>query len=222
MTLRQTLLILACLSFLPFHGFAKDLGSFVDDVIHDIGHQNNKGYAFDILPSEGLLSGEYLIRTTKGAQIGTSKRTSFHLDLRTHYELYNNNKEFIGYGIRRLLSSGSAWQTEIDVYQPGQSTAFGYIDGQEFTEANPHFSIYQDGVKIGIGHLDKKTNTITICDAEHGSSLLASFKRNYVSKNVDYWSVFVSDNCKISPLIIEIFATYAIDNQDSFTIVPQL
>lgn len=148
--------------------------------------------------------------------LGTIVKGSFHL--RTHYDLYGVHGNYEGTGICRALTLGTFfdWAREIDIYGP-EGEYVGMIDGQFATEAKAKYSIYNaNGTRVGIAYLDHASSSFTISNPQNENHYIAYLKRHFVHNAVDHWNVTIYDEDEIDLRIIKVFATFAVDSQNSF------
>lgn len=138
------------------------------------------------------------------------------LGIRTWYYLYDLRGKEEAYGICSFFCLGLFfdWATEIYVYRGNER--LGWIDGQMGTTAAAKFSIYdRQGNRVGIAYLDQNKTGFEITDPETDSIRIASLNRHFVQGTVDHWKVIVY-RPDIDPAILRIFATFAIDRQNSW------
>lgn len=216
------IVVFAALCFYPAtsqaeFGFIEELEDFVEDLIDGHHHHHRKGFTFDVIRKDWTFSTDFVM-THDDLPIGVVAKTPFHLDLRAHYDLYDNENGLEAYAIRNWIGMTTAWVwgIKISIYIPGQDDRFGYIEGQALTFENACFYIYQNEELAAVAYLDRDSGTFSLFDPDTETRVLATYKRHFILDEADYWTVSVSEHCKISPIIIKMFATFAIDKQAYF------
>lgn len=138
------------------------------------------------------------------------------ISVRTVYDLYNKEAEYIGQGICRLLSLGSIypWARMVDLYDASGNT-IGLIEGRVITTAKASYNLYDaSGNNVGVAYLNLDCSSFTIHDAKE--RVIANLKRNFTSKAIDSWDVTIFDINNLDERILKLFAVFAVDHQEYF------
>jgi hypothetical protein len=148
---------------------------------------------------------------------GTIVKSIFHT--RHHYDLYNVMGIYEGQGICRFLNPMSVfgpWAKEIDVWGADDSY-LGLIDGDVITGAGAKYSIYNfEGERVGIAYLDYANSGFTMVHPINEQHIIAHFRREFVSGEIDHWHVKIFDRDTIDLRIIKVFSAFAVDYQEYF------
>ncbi len=137
-------------------------------------------------------------------------------NVRTHYDLYNGQNQYVGRGICQALSLGSvySWGKDFDIYD-ANDTWIGMIDGVALTTMEAKFVLYnQDNQHVATAYMNQDRSGFILHDA--GGRTVAHLKRNFIANAIDPWSVAIFDDTVCDPRLIQVFVGLAIDYQEFF------
>lgn len=189
----------------------------------------HEGYEFTVQKKEYFSQSVFEFESKGERPFGTVIIYRYINPLRTHYHYYDDNGIWQSTARSVLLCYGAGgwgrkWGTEIEIFDNeatyySQGNRIGYIDGQVATTAPAKFSLYnRSNEVVGIAYLDETKSGFTIVDPSNDKKIIARLTRNFIQDVIDPWEVSVYDKTSIDPIMIKMFAAFAVDSQDYFKV----
>lgn len=201
--------------------FATLMGRVECNQSHHHGHHEHEhAYKFSVHQKDYRFSTVFEM-DAEGRPHGSVVKSAsrwFNKPFSDAYDVYDKNGDWCATGISRYLTFGffKPSLAEFDVYSTDGSI-IGVIDGQVMTSESAKYSIYNaKGDRVAIAYLDLTNAGFAIVHPEKSNHIFARLTRNFVSDQVDHWDVVVYDVDAVDPMIIKVFAAFAVDYQKYF------
>lgn len=174
--------------------------------------------SFNVFKHEYTFATEFDLEW-EGQQYARAIKSSFNL--RSQYELYDENDAFAGKGVGSWIPSFGlgwlySWAANISVYDKN-GYYIGSIEGTLYTDAVAKF-IFRDlnEHRIAIAYMDRDRSTFMIHSPANVTKKIGELQRHAVPYRMDYWKVLLNDETIIPPPMIQVFAVFASDREDDF------
>ncbi len=154
----------------------------------------------------------------KDQLIGYAKKGGW---VRTNYYLFSHNDQPLGLAQYKLCSNYGlgvlfSWAEVIYLYD-SKGQQIGKMGGKVTFQA-PAKYYFDDayGHRLAKGYMDHTRRKIVLVDPHDINHRIARFERKTVPYQTDFWTVQVYDQEVLHPEMIQTFACYIVDRQDSF------
>jgi hypothetical protein len=136
--------------------------------------------------------------------------------VRTVYDLYDQNGDYVAQGICRILSLGTicSWARMVDLYDEVGNT-IGLFEGRTLTTSKASYNFYDgSGAYVACAYLNLDCSAFMIEDAKKRT--IAIMKRQFVTGAIDHWDITIYDDQKVDIRLMKLFSAFAIDHQKYF------